>query len=102
MVAITRGTAGSAAGDRHCSKRGQHGASAARSERRARQMTGAERAEARVAASGTSETLQQRDRHGDIRGNKNGGKRGKQGVKRGKKSEQADEISTARATSAAA
>ena len=53
-------------------------------------MTGAERAEARVAASGTSETLQQRDRHGDIRGNKNGGKRGKQGVKRGQKSEQAD------------
>ena len=90
MVAIARGTAGSAAGDRHCSKRGQHGASAARSERRARQMTGAERAEARVAASGTSETLQQRDRYGDIRCDKNGRKRDKQGVKRGKKSEQAD------------
>jgi len=90
MVAFTRGTAGSAAGDRHCSKRGQHGASAARSERRARQMTGAEGAEARVAASGTSETLLQHDRYGDIRGGKNCGKRGKQGVKRGQKSEQAD------------
>jgi hypothetical protein len=53
-------------------------------------MTGAGRAEARVAASGTSETLQQRDRYGDIRGGKNGGKRGKQGVKRGQKSEQAE------------
>ena len=89
-MAIAGGTAGSAAGDRHGSKRGQHGASAARSERRARQMTGAERAEARVAASGTSETLQQHDRYGDIRGGKNCGKRGKQGVKRGQKSEQAD------------
>ena len=86
MVAITRGTSGSAAGDRHCSKRGQHGASAARSERRARQMTGAEAAEARVAASGTSETLLKHDRYCDIRGGKNGGKQGKQGkqvVKRG-------------------
>ena len=45
-------------------------------------MTGAERAEARVAASGRSETLQQRDRYGDIRGGKNGGKQGKQGVQR--------------------
>ena len=90
MVAITRGTAGSAAGDRHCSKRSQRGASAARSKRRARQMTGAEGAEARVAASGTSDTLQQHDRYGDIRGGKNCGKRGKQGVKRGQKSEQAD------------
>ena len=50
-------------------------------------MTGAEGAEARVAASGTSETLQQRDRYGDMRGGKNGGKRG---VERGQKSEQAE------------
>ena len=88
-MAIAGGTAGSAADDRHGSKRGQHGASAARSESRAGQMTrtGAERAEARVAASGRSETLQQRDRYGDIRGGKNGSKRGKQVFKRGKKSE---------------
>ena len=53
-------------------------------------MTGAEGAEARVAVSGTSETLLQHDRYGDIRGGKNGGKQGKQGVKRGQKSEQED------------
>ncbi len=101
VVAIAGGTAGSAAGDRHGSKCCQPGASAERSERRAGQMIGAERAEARVAASGTSETLQQRNRYGDMRGGKNGCKRGKQGIRRGKKNESTDSIAMARATSAA-